>query len=191
MARLRTFAGIGVGLVIGIACTAIVLALTDDNDGAHRAAVLTLRSGDELVDPRTGTRCVAAGEGGLPNLDCRHTRRALGEVVFWNDDLQVYGPGSEEMTPTYSFPWWGGTSCRPPRGPGDKNVHSTDLVIHGISCATGRTVALSCWLYSYGHSGPCTAARRRWRCTSTNPGGSRSEEQCYAGRKSLTIVWTD
>jgi hypothetical protein len=25
------------------------------------------------------------------------------EAVFWDDELQVYGPGSKEMTPTYSF----------------------------------------------------------------------------------------
>jgi hypothetical protein len=69
--------------------------------------IYTLRWGDVIRDPRTGTRCVATGEGGLPNLFCTHTTRGRYEAVFWNDELQVYGPGSEAMTPTYSFKWWG------------------------------------------------------------------------------------
>jgi hypothetical protein len=39
--------------------------------------VYTLRWGDVVRDPRTGTRCDATGEAGIPNLFCTHTARGL------------------------------------------------------------------------------------------------------------------
>jgi hypothetical protein len=49
---------------------------------------------------------VAAAEGGVPNVHCTHTARGRYAAVFWSDELQVYGPGSEAMTPSYTFDWW-------------------------------------------------------------------------------------
>jgi hypothetical protein len=119
--RLRTQKlGLGVGLAMGVVLTLAVVAtlvlLSAGNEEktstparpAPRGDVIyTLRWGDVIRDPRTGTRCEATGEGGIPNLYCTHTARGRYEAVFWNDELQVYGPGSKEMTPTYSFKWWG------------------------------------------------------------------------------------
>jgi hypothetical protein len=112
--------GIALGLALGVVTTLAVVAaiviLSAGNEDrsnvparpAHRGRVIyTLRWGNVVRDPRTGTRCEATGEGGVPNLHCTHTARGRYEAVFWNDELQVYGPGSEEMTPTYSFKWWG------------------------------------------------------------------------------------
>jgi hypothetical protein len=111
--------GVGVGLAIGVVLTlavaATVVLLSAGNEEkttkparpAPRGHVIyTLRWGDVVRDPRTGTRCQATGEGGIPNLYCTHTARGRYEAVFWNDELQVYGPGSEPFDPTYSFKWW-------------------------------------------------------------------------------------
>ena len=110
---------LGIGIALGAALTiaavaAVVLIGAKDSRTSEPArpaprgkAIYTLRWGDVVRDPRTGTVCEATGEAGLPNLLCRHTRRGRHEAVFWNDELQVYGPGSEAMTPTYSFKWWG------------------------------------------------------------------------------------
>jgi hypothetical protein len=111
--------GLSVGLAIGVALTLAVLAtivlLSADNDektntparpAARGQVIYTVRWGDVVRDPRTGTRCKATGEGGIPNLFCTHTARGRYEAVFWDDELQVYGPGSKAMTPTYSFKWW-------------------------------------------------------------------------------------
>jgi hypothetical protein len=110
---------IGLGVVLGVLLTATVvgtllLVAGKDTRTETRArpatrgrAIYTLRWGDVVRDPRTGTRCEATGEGGIPNLFCTHTVRGRYEAVFWDDELQVYGPGSEAMTPTYSFNWWG------------------------------------------------------------------------------------
>jgi hypothetical protein len=73
---------------------------------AHPATLHTLRWGETVLDPRTGTRCKASGEAGIPNLVCIHVPHGVHQAVFWDDDLQVYGPGSQPMEPTYSFRWW-------------------------------------------------------------------------------------
>src|SRR3954466_9966545 len=62
-------------------------------------------------------------------------------------------------------------SCAPPRGPGDKAVHSTGLQVGSISCPVGRKVALACTRFTYGHRGVCSAVGYRWHCTSTHPPG--------------------
>jgi hypothetical protein len=121
LANLRTQKpAVGVGIALGVGLTlaaGAVLVLagvgrdnktnTPARPASRQRVVYTLRSGDVVRDPRTGTRCEATGEGGIPNLFCTHTARGRYEAVFWDDELQVYGPGSEEMTPTYSFAWWG------------------------------------------------------------------------------------
>jgi hypothetical protein len=93
--------------------TAIVLIGARDSKTKHARTTGTERSrdlhaprGDVVRDPRTGTRCEATGEAGIPNLHCTHTARGRYEAVFWDDELQLYGPGAEPMTPTYSFKWW-------------------------------------------------------------------------------------
>jgi hypothetical protein len=81
--------------------------------------------------------------------------------------------------------------CAPPRGPGDTAVHSTNLRVTNITCNVGRRVALTCVRFTYGHSGTCVAVGYRWRCTSTKPPGSESAQCCAAGRRLMTILWTD
>jgi len=111
--------GLALGLALGVVLTlAVVVALVLIGAGNEEKArtparpaprgqvIYTLRSGDVVRDPRTGTRCEASGEGGLPNLYCTHTARGRHAAVFWDDELQVYGPGSGPMEPTYSFKWW-------------------------------------------------------------------------------------
>src|SRR5512133_847849 len=110
---------IGVGIAFGVVVTlaafgAIVLMGGKDSTtntpatpAPRRPVVYTLHWGDVVRDPRTGTLCEATGEAGLPNLLCRHTYRSRYEAVFWKDELQVYGPGSGPLEPTYSFDWWG------------------------------------------------------------------------------------
>ena len=121
MRKLRTQkSAIGVGMALGVVVTlAVVGALLlwgagSDHTSNPRArpasrgkVIYTLRWGNVVRDPRTGTRCEATGEGGIPNLYCTHTARGRYEAVFWNDELQVYGPGSGPFEPTYSFKWWG------------------------------------------------------------------------------------
>jgi hypothetical protein len=81
--------------------------------------------------------------------------------------------------------------CAPPRGPGDRAAHSTDLRVQNMTCSVGRRVALACARFTYGHSGTCAAAGHRWRCTSTSQRGSESAQRCVAGRRSMSIVWLD
>ncbi len=119
LGKLRTQKlALGVGIALGVVLTLAVvgaLVLTGSKDSKTNApagpaprggVIYTLRWGDLVRDPRTGTRCEATGEAGIPNLLCTHTARGRYEAVFWDDELQVYGPGSEAMTPTYSFKWW-------------------------------------------------------------------------------------
>ena len=110
--------GIAVGLTVGVLLTLGVLAVivaaggrdskrkTPARPAPRGHVIYTLRWGDVVRDPRTGTRCEATGEAGIPNLFCTHTARGRFEAVFWDDELQVYGPGSEPFEPTYSFKWW-------------------------------------------------------------------------------------
>jgi len=110
--------GIAFGLTLGVLLTLGVIALvvalggrdskrkTPARPAPRGQVIYTLRWGDVARDPRTGTRCEATGEGGIPNLRCRHTARGRYEAVFWDDELQVYGPGSGPFEPTYSFKWW-------------------------------------------------------------------------------------
>jgi hypothetical protein len=81
--------------------------------------------------------------------------------------------------------------CVPPRGPGDSAVHSTDLRVKGITCVSGRRVALSCARFTYGRAGTCVAAGYRWRCRSTKPPGAQSTERCVSGWRSMSIRWLD
>jgi hypothetical protein len=186
--------GIAVGVLLALAVFAIVLVTSRENDKNARSPVRShvylLRSGDTVRDPRTRTKCEATAEAEIPNLYCTHPSGA-GEAVFWSDALQVYGPGSSEMTPTYSFAWWGGTRCAPPRGPNDRNIHSTHLVVHGVSCAAGRAHALTCARFSYGRSGRCRVSGANWFCSSVRRSGSESDEICAFARKSVSITWTD
>src|SRR5689334_620411 len=80
-------------------------------------------------------------------------------------------------------------ACAPPRGPGDNFVHSSGLRVKGVSCATGRRVVLSCARFTYGRSGSCAAAHRKWYCTSTRPPGSESRQRCVSGSKVIRILW--
>ena len=82
-------------------------------------------------------------------------------------------------------------ACTPPRGPGNAAVHSRDLRVVGITCATGRRVALACTRFTHGHAGTCPAAHYRWYCTSTAARGLSSKQRCVAGRRVMTIVWLD
>ena len=109
--------GLGLGALLTLAVLGVVVAVgSRDSKDSSRArpaprghAIYTLRWGDVVRDPRTRTLCEATGEGGLPNLFCTHTVRGRYEAVFWDDELQVYGPGSGPMEPTYSFRWWART----------------------------------------------------------------------------------
>jgi len=84
-----------------------------------------------------------------------------------------------------------GRLCVPPRGPGDSAVHSSGLRVVGITCVVGRKVALACARLSYGRSGTCFAAGRRWHCTSTRPPGSQSFERCTSSWRWMHIRWLD
>jgi hypothetical protein len=111
---------LGLGTALGIVLTLAVLTAlvllgsgrdsktnTPARPAARGRVIYTLRWGDVVRDPRTGTRCEATGEGGVPNLFCTHTVRGRYEAVFWDDELHVYGPGSGPFEPTSSFNWWG------------------------------------------------------------------------------------
>ena len=149
---------------------------------------------------------------------CSHYRRATGRVVkSWLTTLRLHrfadmcrrgiyrlqmsrssvgvsltvlvlavGCGSATSAPRSAI-----QRCVPPRGPGDSSVHSQNLRVKNISCGVGRKVALACLRFTYGHPGLCSAVGYRWRCTSTNPPGLESAQSCVAGRKSMSILWTD
>jgi hypothetical protein len=112
----RTIAlGVAIGAVLTLAVVGALVLLGARDSKTERPArpaaqsrtIYTLRWGDVVRDPRTGTRCEATGEGGIPELYCRHRAKSRYAVVFWNDELQVYGPGSQVMLPSHSFKWWG------------------------------------------------------------------------------------
>jgi hypothetical protein len=78
-------------------------------------------------------------------------------------------------------------SCRPPRGPGDNLVHSSNLRATGVSCAVARQVVLAStrrpgqYFYVAGY---------RWSCVSTAFPGSH--EHCRSGHgKTVSIIWGD
>jgi hypothetical protein len=106
--------GIALGVVLSLAVVFVLVLVgakdSKTNTRARPAArgrvIYMLHWGDVVSDARTGTRCEATGEGGVPNLSCTHTARGRYVAVFWNDELQVYGPGSGPFEPTYSFKWW-------------------------------------------------------------------------------------
>jgi len=81
--------------------------------------------------------------------------------------------------------------CAPPTGPGDNLVHSAGLRVTGITCSQGRTVALACTKYTYGHSGSCAAAGYTWTCTSKDVGVPQSTQRCESGSRVMAIVWLD
>jgi hypothetical protein len=205
LGKLRTQKlGIGVGIAFGVVLSvAIGAALllvgvgrdsktsTPARPAPRGKVVYTLRWGDVVRDPRTGTRCEATGEGGLPNLYCTHTVRGRYAAVFWNDELTLYGPGSEPLTPSRFFAWWPLIQCEPPRGPRDKAIHSANLLVANISCNAGRNAALACRSFTYGRSGTCSTAGYRWHCTSTSPPGLKSAQHCVAGRRWMSILWLD
>jgi len=74
-----------------------------DVTGTHR--VYTLRYGDIVRRPQAATRCGAYGEGGFPNLSCFRIGGGRHTFAFYKDNVQVYGPNAEPMTPTDSFRW--------------------------------------------------------------------------------------
>jgi hypothetical protein len=87
----------------------------------------------------------------------------------------------------------GGThGCRPPHGPGDNLIHSAHVRAQQVGCQTARIAILKCARFSYGSSGPCTAARRRWHCTSRRiPRSISSSERCGSGHGVVRWIWLD
>lgn len=83
--------------------------------------------------------------------------------------------------------------CRPPRGPGDNLVHSSDLRARGVDCATAREVVLASTKgppARFSEGAPFDAAGFRWRCTAT-PFPS-AHQRCTADPdKLVSIVWGD
>ncbi len=84
-------------------------------------------------------------------------------------------------------------SCRPPRGPGDNLVHSSDLRARGVACRVARRVVLASTKGPRGRFSegtPFTVARQRWRChASPSPG---SHQRCTSSARAVvTIVWGD
>ena len=80
-------------------------------------------------------------------------------------------------------------ACSAPLGPVDKRKHSTNLRVRYIRCPTGRLVARRCVFFTYGRSGRCKAAGRRWRCKSKRVGRHRSTQRCTSGRRVMSILW--
>jgi len=74
-----------------------------DAAGTHR--VFTLRSGDVVRRPQAAVECGAYQEGGFANLHCFRIGGGRHTFVFYNDSVQVFGPGAEPLTPTDSFDW--------------------------------------------------------------------------------------
>jgi hypothetical protein len=104
--RRALVAAFALGAAVALAVVGTIVLLDAKDPGAPRQTVYTVRSGDIARDPRTGIWCIATGEGGLPNLYCKHTTQGRHAVVFWDDELQIYGTGSGPLEPTYSFDWW-------------------------------------------------------------------------------------
>jgi hypothetical protein len=102
---------VGVALTLAVVTPVVLIGSRDSRTSspappAPHGCVTYTSEGDIVRDLRTGTRCEATGEAGVPNLLYTHTARGRYEAVFWSDELQVYGPASEAMTPTYFFKWW-------------------------------------------------------------------------------------
>jgi hypothetical protein len=113
--------GTGIGVVLGVAVTLAVLAVSgrlagggDDKTNAPgrpaptRPAVYTLRTGDVIRDPLTATRCEASGEAGYPNLFCTRMSRGRYQVVFYEDSVELFDlldPNEQPLEPKYSFKW--------------------------------------------------------------------------------------
>ena len=113
--KLAVGLGVVLGVTVSLAVVAALVLLGAGSDGKTNTparpapthqVIYTMRWGDVVRDPRTGTRCEATGEGGVPNLYCTHTARGRYGAVFWDDALQLYGPGSGPFEPSHSFRWW-------------------------------------------------------------------------------------
>jgi hypothetical protein len=78
----------------------------DDETRTHGRRIFTVRQGDVIRVPATATRCVASSEGGFPNLFCSRTRRGRYEVVFFEDEVQLYDLArhGEPMAATFVVP---------------------------------------------------------------------------------------
>jgi hypothetical protein len=79
-------------------------------------------------------------------------------------------------------------ACSPPRGPGDNQVHSTNVRAHGISCAEARSVMLRC----NNKRLRCQVNSHSWRCRrggSFGPLGYRVS--CSSGYRWVKWAWID
>jgi hypothetical protein len=84
-------------LLIGGAFAAGFLAGGGGDAAASEAArTYTGRRGDVFRVPTIGVRCVAAQEGGSPNLLCRYAPRGRYDVVFFREILYVYRRGAPD-----------------------------------------------------------------------------------------------
>ena len=66
--------------------------------------VYTLRRGDLVRVPGAATRCVASGEGGIPNLFCTRMAGGRYQVVLNADSIFVWRVGDPD-DPAFSARW--------------------------------------------------------------------------------------
>jgi len=85
------------------------------------------------------------------------------------------------------------TSCRPPRGPGDNLVHSSNLKAKGVSCRVARRVVLASTKGPRGRFSegtPFRVANQRWHCYAS-PFPSSHQRCTSSTRAVVSIVWAD
>ena len=83
-----------------------VAAFVLGRETAPRDDVATVEQGDSFVVPATATRCESSQQGGIPNLFCTRTSSGRYQVVFWQDEIQVYDLAKphEPIEATYVVP---------------------------------------------------------------------------------------
>ena len=83
-------------------------------------------------------------------------------------------------------------SCSPPRGPGDRLIHSGHVRIRNYNCRSARRLMIHCDRFSYGHSGHCNFHHLDWYCTSRPLRETASTERCSAAKRRLVAwIWLD
>jgi hypothetical protein len=127
-----------------------------------------------------GWECISAPNSEKPKLGtCARADRSASFAVY------ARGPSpSTQGLPTVE-------SCAPPRGPGDRQVHSANLRVTRIGCDAGRRVVLSCVRWTYGRSGTCMSAGVRWVCSSERATGPESRQRCRSNSGTVSIRWLD
>ncbi len=77
----------------------------EDTASAPSPRVYVLRDGDIVLRREAATRCMASGEGGVPNLFCARIGGGRHDVIFYSDSVLVWPHARGPDGPPFSYRW--------------------------------------------------------------------------------------